>query len=270
MVNIGEIIAKLRKEADLTQEALANMLGVSAQAISKWETGTTMPDIMLLPIIADVFDTDIDTLFCRQKRSNVGKIRRENAYEGIYNSFLETSQELMTRLDNNPANSNPAIIKQKAWEASEFFKNNPKAQFLVLSNMEGNGIFANGDIALTFVKNKDDIFKLFDNDDAWTVIKRFADGETRAVFKHILDNREKSFTSAFIAAKCGIDIKAAERALENLLQMRLIGRHDVLTDEGTIHVYFAYATYKTVLIYSMLTLAATLGQYEEKYRGFYA
>ena len=58
MNNMGEIIAKLRKDAGFTQEQLANMIGVSAQTVSKWETGTTMPDIMLLPIIADVFNTD--------------------------------------------------------------------------------------------------------------------------------------------------------------------------------------------------------------------
>lgn len=39
MNNMGEIIAKSRKEAELTQEQLANIIGVSAQTVSKWETG---------------------------------------------------------------------------------------------------------------------------------------------------------------------------------------------------------------------------------------
>ena len=76
MYNVGETIATLRKEAGLTQENLANMLGVSSQAVSKWETGTTMPDIMLLPLIADVFDTDIDTLFGRRVRSMNKKLTK--------------------------------------------------------------------------------------------------------------------------------------------------------------------------------------------------
>lgn len=62
MKDMGEIIAKLRKGAGFTQEKLAAMVGVSSQTVSKWETGTTMPDILLLPIIADVFDVDIDSL----------------------------------------------------------------------------------------------------------------------------------------------------------------------------------------------------------------
>ena len=43
--NMGQIIKHLRKERNLTQEELAEQLNVSAQAISKWENGTSMPDI---------------------------------------------------------------------------------------------------------------------------------------------------------------------------------------------------------------------------------
>ena len=53
MNTIGQNIALLRKRNGLTQETLAAQIGVSAQSISKWETGTNMPDVMLLPVIAD-------------------------------------------------------------------------------------------------------------------------------------------------------------------------------------------------------------------------
>ena len=43
--NMGQIIKRLRKERNLTQEELAEQLNISAQAISKWENGTSMPDI---------------------------------------------------------------------------------------------------------------------------------------------------------------------------------------------------------------------------------
>ena len=49
MNSIGERIAQLRKNSGFTQEILANTLGVSPRTVSKWETGTTMPDILLLP-----------------------------------------------------------------------------------------------------------------------------------------------------------------------------------------------------------------------------
>ena len=58
----GEFIKKLRKQRNLTQEQLAEAFGVSCQAISKWETGTSYPDISLLPIIADYFGASVDYL----------------------------------------------------------------------------------------------------------------------------------------------------------------------------------------------------------------
>lgn len=49
---IGEVVYKLRKEKGITQEQLANFIGVSTAAVSKWESGTSYPDITLLPAIA--------------------------------------------------------------------------------------------------------------------------------------------------------------------------------------------------------------------------
>ena len=55
-------LIRLRKTYKLTQENLASKLGISFQAISKWETEQTYPDIELLPQIAAVFHTNIDSL----------------------------------------------------------------------------------------------------------------------------------------------------------------------------------------------------------------
>lgn len=61
-MNIGQKIKELRQENGLTQEDLAEQLGVSFQAVSRWENSTTYPDITLLPIIANMFDVTIDYL----------------------------------------------------------------------------------------------------------------------------------------------------------------------------------------------------------------
>ena len=54
-MDIGSAIKKLRMDRKITQEEVAEYLGISFQAVSKWETGTTMPDITLLPEIAAFF-----------------------------------------------------------------------------------------------------------------------------------------------------------------------------------------------------------------------
>ena len=60
---IGKRIKSLRLSASMTQEELASRLGVSAQAVSKWESGVNMPDILLLPELSVIFGIRIDDLF---------------------------------------------------------------------------------------------------------------------------------------------------------------------------------------------------------------
>ena len=63
--NIGSTILKLRKEKNITQEELAQIVGVTNQAVSKWERSGGCPDVELLPLIADYFNVSIDMLFGR-------------------------------------------------------------------------------------------------------------------------------------------------------------------------------------------------------------
>ena len=65
-MTFSEIIAAYRKDLGLTQEGLASQLGVTNQAVSKWESGQSCPDIALLPKIADLFGITLDELFGRE------------------------------------------------------------------------------------------------------------------------------------------------------------------------------------------------------------
>ena len=62
-MKLGEKIKSLRKLKNISQEVFANYLGVSFQAVSKWETGATMPDVTLIPAIASFFGVSTDELF---------------------------------------------------------------------------------------------------------------------------------------------------------------------------------------------------------------
>lgn len=61
-MNIGKTIADYRKAANMTQSEVADKLGVTYQAVSKWERDESLPDITMLPKIADLFNISIDTL----------------------------------------------------------------------------------------------------------------------------------------------------------------------------------------------------------------
>ena len=68
---LGKNIMQLRKDSGLTQEQLATALGISYQAVSKWENGNSCPDISALPLLADLFSVSIDSLFGREAIANV-------------------------------------------------------------------------------------------------------------------------------------------------------------------------------------------------------
>lgn len=66
-MRIDQIIREKRKALGLTQEQVAERLGVSTPAVSKWETGSTYPDITLLPALARLLETDLNTLLSFQE-----------------------------------------------------------------------------------------------------------------------------------------------------------------------------------------------------------
>lgn len=61
--NLKNNLLRLRKERNITQDILANSLDISVQAISKWETGVSLPDLMQIPRIAKFYGVTIDYLF---------------------------------------------------------------------------------------------------------------------------------------------------------------------------------------------------------------
>lgn len=88
-LRFAQNLKTLRTERNMTQETLAEKLGVSSQSVSRWETGATYPDIELLPIIASVFDVSVDSLLDSDEAA-----RRHRAYETIDNlNYFATKQE---------------------------------------------------------------------------------------------------------------------------------------------------------------------------------
>ena len=62
-MNIGNKIRELRKQRGITQEQLAESIGISFQAVSKWENNIALPDITLVPVLASYFGVSMDELF---------------------------------------------------------------------------------------------------------------------------------------------------------------------------------------------------------------
>lgn len=89
MGKISLRIADLRKRSRVTQQELADSIGVSFQTISKWETGISMPDITVLPLLADYFQVSTDQLLGLKPLDGETYIPEKTATEDFWNNKLE-------------------------------------------------------------------------------------------------------------------------------------------------------------------------------------
>lgn len=96
---ISQKIIELRKAAGLTQEQLGEKLGISGQAVSKWERGEAMPDILILPDLCDVLGTTLDSLL-GGKRAESPRIIGDFCEFAMKNGRAETVRLAISRMMN--------------------------------------------------------------------------------------------------------------------------------------------------------------------------
>ena len=125
-MNIGETIKKLRRQKDMTQEQLADYLNISPQAVSRWEINSTLPDITLIPALANIFDVTSDMLLgidITAKEKRVQEILN-NAWEyfkkGNYEKELEILRAGLKEFPNDFSIMNQLLYK--GIESAEIIK----------------------------------------------------------------------------------------------------------------------------------------------------
>lgn len=117
-INIGNKIRELRKKKGITQEGLASVLSVSPQAVSKWESGLTYPDMEMIPVIAGYFEVSMDILFDYDVREMKSKIHKIMDDAGIY--FFDDTPKyieiIKTALQEYPENEELLTVLLDAYE----------------------------------------------------------------------------------------------------------------------------------------------------------
>ena len=155
---IGENIRNFRKKNDLTQEALADRLGVSYQSISRWENGTTYPDLELIPAIAEVLAVTVDELLGmpqieKEKRAVVAfdELRREciktdydadkivDLLRDIRRNYLDSDSAWRPWCEgNNRAFRDPKILPEVRLLAEAYLERHPMFPHVIetMANVE--------------------------------------------------------------------------------------------------------------------------------------
>lgn len=99
MLRFSENILKLRHQRHITQEELANFMCVTKASVSKWETGQSLPDVMLLPQLASFFDVTLDELLGYEPQLSQEQIK--NQYFKFASDFAHLPfEEVMNKVEN--------------------------------------------------------------------------------------------------------------------------------------------------------------------------
>ncbi len=196
--SISEKIKELRQARDLTQEGLGELCGVSGQAISKWEKGDSLPDILLLPRLCEVLGITADALL-----EVPTAVQQKNCMEGLF-AYAKATDECRAAYEAVCATSYPADREYGTAKLS--------VKGVKLHNTAGLGLVIAGHEMMQRVKETDleairSMTKLITDENALAVI-RVLD------FGAFLSEQE-------IAERTGLEVEAVEIALFKLLKQSI-------------------------------------------------
>ena len=224
---ISQTIGRLRRERGLTQEALGAMFGISGQAVSKWENGESMPDILLLPELCDILGI------------SVGKLLGQSEQD-VMNAFVETARrngrtkmlyEAVTRLFGESGDALPG--QNVVW-----------GKGTVRVSEDGMGFLLTGEESMA------SLLAMEPSETAY-FFRILADEACLAVLRCF--SIDTAVTEAEIRAQTGLDEAVLDRILLGMMKRNLIaceadasGKRGYLQSAGMIGVYMALAGCRVV------------------------
>lgn len=239
-MSIGSQIALYRRSLNMTQEELGRLVGVSNQAVSKWESEISMPDIMLLPRIANILEITLDDLFAEQtdKHLHESHVFNMNAVR----SFPKDAQTMI--IDTMCRQTN--LINCSSWEILKVDKNastkkidhvKENTTLCCLSDLAGSAFVSDNLTVIDASTAPVDIGLLFEKNEIAHGIKKLLDTNVRKVLSYICKeyfHSSASFDSSsseyFVAVirpkeisrKIGLTDDELMEALDKLISLHIV------------------------------------------------
>ena len=270
MSSIGEKIAELRRKKGMTQEALAETIGVSAQSVSKWENNANMPDILLLPVIADIFEVSIDELYGRNKKKNWQT--DTDTFEQCCEAMLDTIGASMYQatLYNLPGLNEPL---QRPSEAEYIARQKNALKYayegkLRTAVISGAGIayYRHKTGGLLIRRPEEHWVSLFEDKGAAKVLELIADRDFRTAIAELIRSEKLVFTIASLCEKCGI--KNIESLEEKFMLSGMFAAKKVDVDGREIAVFELCSQDRMFLLFAILTCAREYDEHQAMYYGY--
>ena len=165
MVKIGKRIAELRKGKNITQMELADLMGISFQAVSNWERGNSMPDISKLPELSEIFGVSIDEIICGKTKAV------EAAAKGTLVEMVEKEEISKEELSYVVPLIKPEKAKDNALEIARAAVSKGEIVKDFLPYIDEDGVF---ELAKIAIENSDaitDFLPYMDEDDVYKLAK---------------------------------------------------------------------------------------------------
>ena len=264
-MTIGKNIADLRKSNGMTQEQLAETLGVSSQTVSKWENEVTMPDIMLLPVIAGCFDITVDELYGGRKTIEKRQtIDYDDIPEMLYDAVIDLTQRGWVNTVEGKD------IETEKERMKSYLADNRQVKTATFSNKRG-AVIATSEIGLLHrgKANADQLVQ----EGIGRVLEILSNTAVRRVFAYEMDNMTKPLTAPYMAKKCDISPDEAAQALDMLTEIHVNQPTDVMIDENNSVRMYALNSDECIMYMLMILKTARLIDENEQhyfnYRGSY-
>lgn len=238
---IGEQIKKIRIEKGITQEQLGELIGVTTQAVSRWERGGT-PDAELLPRISDILGVSTDALFGREEQSySLALARRlcgmsqEDAYsyalnicwaieiglmrdKSIVDDFMSKLMDDSVGADSKANDYFAKIIQDCGMSVMRI---SPEFKHFFLMQENGTGIGSH----------------LSDFESLRRVFALFADEKLLRILFYIYSLPNMPIATSLISKSTGIPVREADQYMKKICENNLAVQTVVATAEGEINTY---------------------------------
>lgn len=249
---LSDTIKKLRREKDLTQEQLAEKLGVSSQAVSKWETSETYPDGSLLVPLANALGVSLDTLFGNDSvyMADVSvKIMKLLHDAGKDNEF-DLARDIAWQIERGLFNSRMVI--DEGYDP-DGFKNQKNASYILTDH--GFTLVSNG---------KEPFFSVFpqpeegfgdflnDQEDLRKIFAALADADTMKALIYLYRKSGKYvFESAVLEKECGIASDRIDAVLDDLRFLKIIWEESVEINGQPRTLIYSAPSHKLIAVFLM-------------------
>lgn len=191
IVKFGAYISRLRKERDMPQSKLADILNVTRQAVSKWERGEGFPDISILCEVANVFGVSVDTLLGAGEASNseAAILSSVTQNQEIAKEVFEDKGVVQDVINIAPylkASTLSAIAEKLARHNINISKIVELAEFM--NDESIIKLFQNSDLEKLDDELLDRLVPFLDQDSLYVLLEKFMNGENKVNFRNYIDH----------------------------------------------------------------------------------